>query len=357
MKKSLILAFAALSSSYAVAQITINNNDMPVVNDTIRISTTADQWGIDPTLTGANYNWDFSFLTPVSQTIDTFVAVTTTPFAYQFYFNNQFIYPDHKASYAKKGTDLSLFGFLTISNVYDFYKNDATGYRNVGYGANINGLPASVRNIPTDTIYEFPLNYGDNYSSHSTSSISIPNMFYYGTSKVMSNATVDGWGSITTPYGTFNCLRVAMTIDIHDSLYLDTLGFGFGIDRPTEIQYHWLAAGMKEPILQINTSFAGVITTIRYRDFPVLNIGVEENKELAIRMYPNPTSEMVLIETLQENGSVEVYDLSGKLVLNHPVKASTGTFVLNCSSLSNGTYFVRLIQEHSVSTGKLMIAR
>jgi len=103
MKNVLKFVVALFLSNSMYAQISINSNDMPNVNDTFRVSLTANIQGNDPTLAGTNYTWNYASLIPVSQRIDTFYAVSSTPLAYQFYFNNIFLYPNYKASYALRG--------------------------------------------------------------------------------------------------------------------------------------------------------------------------------------------------------------------------------------------------------------
>lgn len=352
--KKLLLSICAIVSLSANAQITVTNSDMPVVNDTIRISTTIDQWSIDVSATGNNYVWDFSFLTAQTQTVDTFVSVGSTPITYQFYFNNAVLYNSHKASYARKGTDFDFMGTLTVSNVYDYFKNDNGRYKNVGFGANINGLPASVRNIPIDTVYAFPLTQGSAYSSSSQFALDIPNTFYYGQNKTVSNAQVDGWGSITTPFGTFNCIRVSMDVQITDTISIDSLGINFSVPRPVETQYHWLANGGKEPILQINT-IAGNITTIRYRDFaPNINsVSEPETQELIV--YPNPAQEYVFVETPMSSGTLEIFDHTGRLVHSHALRGASNT-TIPLADFANGIYIVRITSETSMSQSKFVVA-
>jgi hypothetical protein len=355
MKKFITLC-AFLISLNAFSQITITNADMPVANDTVRLSTTFDQWSIDPTLTGANYTWDYSFLTETTQELDTFFAVTTTPFAYQFFFNNQILYPSHKASFATRGIDFDLFGVVTMTNVFDFFKVDAGQYSNVGFGANINGIPASVRSIPVDTIFKFPLDYTDTYTSHGEWIMSIPNTFTYGQRKVR-DVNVEGWGTLITPLGTFQTLKVKMDIDIIDTLSVDSLSINFSFPRPTATEYHWLANGYNVPLLQINTSF-GNITTIKYQDSLRTNLGIPEEESLNIITYPNPTSDYLVV---QSDGKyffdlIELYDMNGKLVLSQ-IGNNTFINILNVNHLANGMYNLVTTSEKSVSTKKITVSR
>ena len=82
MKKNLLFILMFVFSSYLFAQITVTTTDLPSSSSKIRLSTALTAGSIDYTLTGANYNWDFSTLVPVSQTIDTFVTVASTSLYY-----------------------------------------------------------------------------------------------------------------------------------------------------------------------------------------------------------------------------------------------------------------------------------
>lgn len=338
------------------AQITITSSDMPLVNDTVRWSTTVDQWSIDPTETGANYTWDYSFLTALGQELDTFFSVMITPLPYQYFFNNQILYPAHKASFATRGQDFDLFGTITMTKVFDYFKVDAGQYSNVGFGANINGLPASVRNIPVDTIYKFPLNYQDNYTSHGEWVMSIPNTFTYGQSKVR-NVNVEGWGTLITPLGTFQALKVKMDIDIIDTLSVDSLGVNFSFPRPTSTEYHWLANGYRAPLLSITTSF-GIITGIQYQDSVRSVLGVDESEMVNFDVYPNPSSDYFFVTTQGNKlaNKLELYDLNGKLISS---QSGNSTFIniLSVSELPNGIYTLIISGDQFVSRKKICISR
>ena len=100
MKKIFTPLFALITIASS-AQITITKADMPVANDTIRVTTANTSGVADPSLTGANYTWDYSALVPTIQNKDTFVSVSSTPYVYQFYFNDPFD-PYHKATVARR---------------------------------------------------------------------------------------------------------------------------------------------------------------------------------------------------------------------------------------------------------------
>lgn len=366
MRKLLLFSIQLLFFvEYSSAQIIITTVDMPVVNDTIRLSITNNIQGNDPILTGANYVWDYSALTPNSQRIDTFFSVTSTPFAYQFYFNNAILYSAYKASYALKGQDFVMPPIvpipLSITEVFNFQKNSTSKFENVGFGSKISGIPSSTRNIPIDVEYEFPLNYTDSNFSSSKFLVDIPTVAAYGQSMDRSSV-VDGWGSIVLPMGTYNVLRVKSVLTKIDTFYLDTLGIGTNFSRPEEIEYKWLANGMSMPLLKIVTT-AGVVTTIEYQDTAIF-VGINEHEALnGFNIYPNPTTKNVTLTFNSLSGgnlSYAIKDVTGKTIVTKMVKATSGknNFIIDFTQqhLSNGIYFVEIQMNDLVLTKKMVFS-
>ncbi|MCB0402569.1 MAG: T9SS type A sorting domain-containing protein [Flavobacteriales bacterium] len=320
MKKIFLASLILCSVNVIHAQITITSADMPNTNDTIRFSETNDIQGLDPVLTGTNYTWNFNTLVPASQRIDTFVSVTSTPLAYQFFFNNIISYPNHKASYALRGQDIGIPS-VSITEVYNYMKESSTALDHVGFGSKINSIPSSTQNNPVDREYVFPMNYNDNHMSSSEWGVSVPGFGHYG--EYMDRIdTVDGWGSVTTPFGTFNCLRVKSVLHKVDTTYIDALFLGTTIPRPEEIEYKWLAAGMGKPVLKIVTT-AGLVSSIEYQDMARVGVSVQEYVSVeGVSIYPNPVSDLLqLTFSTKESGNLtyRFIDLQGKelAVINH----------------------------------------
>ena len=90
---------------------------------------------------------------------------------------------------------------------------------------------------------------------------------------------VDGWGEITTPYGTFSALRIHHRIVESDSIRVSVGGFNnwVGIPIPVAHEYEWRAVGEKEPILVIKTneiSGGENVTAIEYgKDIIIVDCG------------------------------------------------------------------------------------
>lgn len=348
------------------AQITITSADMPVVNDTIRLSVTNNIQGQNVVSTGANYVWDFSMLTPNSQKIDTFFSVTSTPFAYQYFFNNVILYGSHKANFAKRGQDFVMPPIipipLSITEVFNFSKNSTSKFENVGFGSKISGIPSSTQNIPIDVEYMFPLNYNDSNFSSSKFLINIPTIAAYGQS-MDRNSVVDGWGSLILPMGTYNVLRVKSVLTKVDTFYIDTLGFGTNFNRPQEIEYKWLANGMSMPVLKIITT-AGIVSSIQYQD-TVQVVGINELQVLNnFSVYPNPTKEVVHVmfnSKKSESLTYSIKDISGKIILTKSFKTLQGKNHIMIDfaqqNISKGVYFIELTMVEEVVTHKIIYSK
>ncbi len=339
------------------AQITIDMNDMPVVNDTFRISIDVDP-NIDFTTTGPNTVWDYSSLQPLNQRLDTMFSVLQTNIAYNVTFNNFITAPDYVASFGIPGQDLELFGQLSITNSFDFYKVNSDSYKNIGFGAEINGVPLPVKNTPIDTVYHFPLNFNDTHSDYSSAGVTVPSFGYYGREQYRVS-TVDGWGAITTPFGTFQALRVKAELTITDTIYMDQFGFGQKLTRPVQREYAWLGKNMGVPILKITTrEIIGVetINTIEYQDSLRISIlGINEPNAMQMQIYPNPVAANLIVSIKSNTyaSDLKIVNNIGKVVYTGLI--SNQSTKIDVSALANGIYFIVFSNGNSVLKKKFIV--
>lgn len=353
MKKILLaLSIFPLPFSLCHSQITITNSDMPSAGDTLRISYTNDT--IDPAITGPNHTWNYGFLQATSQWVEKFDSPSTFTTPFNLLFN-----PINTSYGQQQYTPDSVPGLgITLDNAYGFFKKSSSNLKQVGLGLSLNSLPIPFDYNPDDYVYNFPLNYGDVDSCDSEFGPPgiIPLPFYYG-QKIHRVNVVDGWGTLTTPFGTFQALRVKCTLAIRDTL-ADSSGLGFSFPRPLQYEYQWLKAGGKIPYLQINASdIAGnpVVTQISYRDSMragVIQIGIKENvnSDFAMQLFPNPASDYAFLQYKLNNSldvKIELLDMNGKsisTIRNAKQTAGPHMEVINLRNLnlSKGTYFVSL---------------
>lgn len=250
------MLFLLATAAGGQAQITVTSADMPQPGDTLRVSMT-NVVPVDFTLTGYDTAWDFSMLTPVTQRMENFVPMTSVPPEYWFVF-----IPSIVANLASPAnTNLQIPGF-PVTDSYVFYNNTTGGFSDVGSAYKVAGIPLPMKYDNPDLQYPFPLSPGMTWNSVSTSSISLPSLAYMRSMRTRSSIA-DGWGVLTTPFGTFNTIRVKSVLIQDDSVHLDSLGVNIPLYREIT-QYKWLANGEGIPVLQVNVEL-GMISAI-YRD-------------------------------------------------------------------------------------------
>ena len=318
---------------------------MPAVNDTLPYRTAAPS-DIDVSITGADMIWDHSALSHLEEDADLMVPVASTPLAYQFYFNNPILYPEHDADHAMQGMDLS-FQVLTVENVYDYYKNGPAGYRNVGFGANVNGVPMSIRRQPVDRIYTFPLQSGDVDSSFSAWEVDIPNMFFFRQEQWRKD-TVDGWGTLILPSGTYETIRVRTELERYDSIYIAQLSNGFSINEPLVTEYKWLAPGIGRPALVV-TTVDGALVSVQYHHED-MSTTVQAHSHAGGAVFPVPAQDLLRVRPpYGMHGLMRIRDQQGKILGGSQMINGSDVITIDISGIPDGIYFLELEGESSWS--------
>jgi hypothetical protein len=373
MKKAFAAIAVSLFTLNAGAQITIASSDIASAGDTFRISNAQIIPSIDPIPTGANFTWDFSFLQPVSQNIDSTLSVSSAGANYALFFAD-LSFNSNRSNQARKGelalTNIPIGGGVTISDVYNFYFKTTSEFRQTGIGATINSIDVPIAFNNKDVIYRFPMNYGDTDTSYSDYNISIPNLGYYGHDQERISE-VDGWGTLITPYGTFNTLRIKSEITGNDTLFADTLGFGFSFPSPAVTEYKWLADQSGIPILQINATQGpggSTITSVVYRD-SIRYTGIGDDPSginiTDMNIYPNPGNgqfEIQLELVNSENIAISVYTVEGRKsaeIFSGKMGAGTTSVSFNSNVLgfAAGYYMVEARYGNNSVVRKLVITR
>ncbi len=262
---------------------------MPNTGDAVRISNKITLRGIDYTLIGENYTQDFSTLFPLTQTVDTFVSVASVPFLYLLVF-----FPDIVANLAKPFSDFDLISGLDITDPYLFYMNTNSNYKDVGFATTFNSIPLPIKYDDPNILFEFLVYYGNVDSNFSGLRLGLPNLGFAGIDRKRVN-TVDGWGILITPYGTFDALRIKSYVLETDTIQIDSIGFGTTIERDYT-EYKWIGNGKDPPLQQVIEEFG--LTTVAYIDSirnPVTAIPKTEMTELSIKVIRNPASNSTTI--------------------------------------------------------------
>ena len=342
MNKLRLLLPLLFGPLFLFSQIIIDDDDMPQEGDTIRLSTSIDLGMLNYEETGTDFLWDFSNLTAFSQNVDTFVSVQQTPWVYQVVF---FL----SSNLAQPMQSFDQIPGFEVTEAYEFLKNSSNDYRSTGYGVTLSGIPIPNKFDEPDIIYQFPVEYGNVDSSMSEHEIDIPALGYLGGWKKRVNQ-VDGWGTLMTPYGSFETIRVKSEILQFDSIYIDSLGFGIPILRNIT-EYKWLGDGFGLPLCTATDD--GLLPTINYID-SVRTLFVSQleffSEDLGIQVYPNPTMDNITIDLYLEKPSeieVTLRTISGRTIFESLNFRNKSGKVSKCISmeqynLREGTYIMHI---------------
>ncbi len=74
---------------------------------------------------------------------------------------------------------------------------------------------------------------------------------------------------------------------------------------------------------------------------------------LEASVYPNPSTGEFYFKNLEIGNKLEIYDVSGKCILN--ALSSSSTQKINISNKEKGIYFYRIVGDSEVSVGKLIL--
>lgn len=353
MKK--LLYFLLIFISFQVfGQITLTQTDFATTGDTVRMSSAMDPT-IDFSTTGPSQNWDFSNLTPTIQGIKYFQPVSNAGAFVNFIFGT-FAPVKYQASYFLPSTDLPLqqitsFLPIGIEDVFQFTKRSADSVTSVGIAMTVsfNGSATTIP-IQSDTIetpYDFPLVFGNTHFSRGATSVDFNPIYNAKWNQHRSRlTTVDGYGSITTPFGTFEALRLRHDIDEIDSLYTELPFLGgtwIPLDIPASHQYEWWTNGQKEPILRVNTTeILGneTVTSIEYRDIYRPEVASISENYLSdqISISPNPADEQIEIKAPFEMETVSILNALGQTV--YYKDSNSKHLTIDVSSFEQGNYWV-----------------
>lgn len=233
-----------MSAASVYAQITINKDHMPSSGDEIEYST-ASPIGVDVKKTGPDVSWDYTKITNTGDAIEEYKSSLRTPYIFSFGFT----------AFGKKLQDTIGFSSFQFKNIYNFYRNTNASFTDVGIGFQFAALPLpqTGKHSDPDEIYVFPLEYGDKDST--TFDVEVPisagikiGSFFRSGNRV---TTVDGWGTISTPYAkNVSCIRVKSIITELDSIQVSSASINFG-QTITRIEYKWLSTTEKIPLLTI----------------------------------------------------------------------------------------------------------
>lgn len=340
----LFAVLASFATSNMKAQITLENTDVTDIGDVItRHIDTIPSYG--PGNEGAGQLWDFSSAV-IEDTAVTYVsAVSSTPYSSTF----------GSSSYAMHGIDPSYLYFTETAQ--QFITDGAAGDL-LGTGE-ILEVPFSDPLI----LHQFPRDFGDTHNDTygfqaeaDGASFGVYAIRLTHTGHVYD--TTDAYGTLVTPFGTYDALRVKtvdFTTDVIETKlasFLPWIEFSTEID--TAVSYSWHAKEEMLAIAEMNFDSIGNPRQFVFSTVPPVNtVAVSKNEQDELTIYPQPASEVLFIKGLDRTGdcTVELMTLDGR-VLSTEIQHN-GT--IDVSTVPVGIYLLRVQTKGSTITRKIIV--
>ncbi len=247
---------------------------------------------------GANQVWNYANISNTLQGSSSATFVTSAPFMTNFPDANLFI----------KSTS-------GANNIFAYYKSTTSKLEIIAL-SNETILLVDFSPNP-QTIFQFPFTFGsvinDTYSTIADPNANNPFTITY-----------DAYGSLTTPFGTFDVIRTKKL----DGLY------------PS---YSWLNIATNTSVMSAIYAANGLVDLSFFQPNNLSTTQNQLNEKPVI--YPNPTNGNFTIKNIDFSNNdnfVNVYDVLGNVILSNQ-KINFDSENINLSNVASGLYFIKII--------------
>jgi hypothetical protein len=324
MKKFLLFVYIVCWSSSGMGQIVLDQNDLPQNGDSQLDVVLSEMQSstVSPGGSGSNQTWDFSFLIDNWQHAEgDYLNPSNTP-------------------------NGSFFPTATLACVHDettheYFISDNNGMRNLGY--DIDGEILTF----DQSSYKIPLiTYGNSIEHSSSYRYNILSANTYDVIHIDFISTADAWGTITTPAGTVNALRIYTTETYYDSSYVN----GVGIQNsmiPGSYYYEWFTKNLGWPVLTIKYNTYIDDSDFKYVSYSSDLSGASTVTDLSqkkqIQIFPNPANDKITLNLSNINESditLTIFNIMGIKVLSESI--SQNREVVNLNGICPGIYTIQI---------------
>ena len=352
------IALFAASMSTIKAQ-TIVEADLPNVGDiVVEYIDTSNFWNYSIGNSGINQTWNFSQFA-INDTGGIFcLAPSSIPWNVASMMpNGEFgvydVQDTAAAMYASNNTGFYLVGWYngSASAPFNLYVPN-NGRLMMPVPFSMNSSRTHISSFPIDGVYINPSN---------NQPINIHNKTTY-----IQNFTADGQGTVITPTGTYNCIRVKEFSYQLDSIYADTSNTGnfsfITVDGPkdTTLIYRWVANGLPCYRFQIELNpQTNQVKKASFFDNDLVFTSMMKNQDLRDELiYPNPVNSGNSFQILNKEGFQQalLYDMHGTLVKQEQLMANTNAS-MSIDELLNGMYVLKLIGNNISTNKKILLNR
>ena len=327
-----VIAICLISLGLTAQPVITYDGNAPQIGETYYYS--GDIGTYDPGPSGANQNWDFSGISPSFFTSSVAVNPASTPFAGDF--------PEATIAFDQNG-DGETFIYSEIS---------PAEMLNVGVGsiAGSGGDELIIHYTDAVKLLQYPFSFSDTYTDTYFTSYSFMGEMVtheWGDITVMA----DAWGTVSTPEGTYNALRVKSESVYTDSVWVS--GVFISATTHTKTDYNWYTSTLHTPVFGISVTEDG--TSVSYRT-NLTGTGEQQSRNVQVDIFPNPVTDNLTIQSEKALSCIWLLSVNGRQM----DKISFGTALTNRYSMKlgmypEGVYFVKLkFDDGSILTKKII---
>lgn len=355
----LTILFIFIFCSYISAQISITSTDIfnLIGNIDLVKEDTTGNIAINLGNSGENQTWDFSNLTIEGAEFSVeHVAPEGTPFAA--------VYPT--ANFVRQGQRSEGDSVFTF---YNYWEVTSSNILSLGFGFVDENSGDSYTEADEDTT-ELPLTYGMEWTDISNEIINSEGLTIIKRDSTYSK--VDAWGTVITPAGTFDCLRIYDYFYETEQWYFDNL-LVFS-DTSSWYLYQWLSkdhiviAEAESQEGETNPNFTNAEFFSYLINSAPSAIEDETANQIATTFklnqnYPNPFNPETVFSFELKNPSkvdLSVYNVHGQKVAtlaSQSLNSGTHQYSWNASGNSSGIYYYRLTNGQEVITKKCTLLK
>ncbi|CAN5266328.1 hypothetical protein BH09BAC5_BH09BAC5_12890 [soil metagenome] len=300
MKKVILIAISAFSINAFAQPVIQDGSNIPTQGFSAPVSMATPSSGVGSP--GANQTWDFSSLAFTSLGTMNVITPSSSPIGSSF----------PTANYA-----------YSFASTYSFFYTSANKMEVQAYSITTPGSGNDFTPNPR-TILKFPFNYLDT-EVDTWQKVAGP------TNNV--TLTYDGYGSLITPANTYtNVVRVKED-------------YGSGID------YQWYYLN---PLISLMT-YDHNTNALYFTDATLTGISEQNNSNLSVNIFPNPSNGTFSIESTTENSTIEIANTLGEIIYSSQINSDKAE--IDLSNQPTGIYFATIQNGEEIIYKKIIIAK
>ncbi len=345
-----LLCILSTVSQFSSAQPIIDGASFTQSGTQLEYLNASPLWEAPANITdpGESLEWDISNFNAIDTLVENYFAVSSLNFLYQSAFNGQ-QNPATLSDHFSPFTDFDLLDEVDFElpvepeNPRRFWRNDETGYYEVGVAFELQSFPLITPFESVDRVWPFPLEYDVIDTSIFNFLISVPFVGAYGQDGFRYNHA-DAWGTLITPNGTYDALRVRTELLITDTVAIADLELATSFERPLQVNFTWFCPDMPGPLFRMSFVGGQMITAQLLDDPMPTSTTASSAPDGSMQLFPNPSqgaSRLILPSSAPLGGSLHIYDVQGRKLVDRILAERES--VIDLSALASGMYTLHYI--------------